>query len=203
VWRSGDVIFKSDDPTRELQGSIGAAAAEQLIADVARRLRDVPAHDQTKRMSDAPTVEIAVRDGGTWRIADVYGAMRGDHRPAGFAQAYRELVAARPKQGTAFQPVDILVHVAGYDSALGDPLPWPSDVPAPAPTLVPRDDGISDSFIVDAKFRPSLEQLIQAASRGNPPWPIGFNGHKWSVHPIARFRGQEHIEAVLECARDE
>ena len=200
-------IHEGEDRLERRQGSIGKDVATTLIRDVASSMRGVPPHSSVTDWTDAPTVEIVVRDSTEWRIADVYGLTRGKETsgPAGFAAAYRELLAARPSTGNPFSPTEIQILVWGFEHARGDPLPWPSDLPAPPADIIPKDDGPGDphsfSFTLDTKYAEGLRRLLQTAHAANPPRAIGFNGHKWTVNPVARFRGQAVVESALRCAR--
>jgi hypothetical protein len=232
VWPNGDVIFVHENGDKKFdarQGAISKQAAAVLIGNVASSMRGVPSYTSVSNWTDARTVEIVVRDDGEWRLADVYGLTRnarhdeqlppelrskGEPAPArksalgGFVNAYRQLLTARPSDGAAFLPMEIEVLVWGFEYAPGEPLLWPSDLPPPPADIVPKDDASGDphsySFMIDAKYADQLRQLLRTADGSDPPRPIGFNGHKWTVNPIGRFRGQAVIESVLRCAqRDE
>lgn len=211
------------------------ADAERIASTVAKQMRAAPAHSSVSDWTDRRTVEIVVRDGSVWRVADVYGLTRdgppapledvpcppGSRRrvcgfvarpekkatePAGFFSAYRTLLDARPKAGTAFIPTDIKVLFWGFDHARGTPVPWPNDLPAPPKDAVPAEDSLGDptaySFVIASSYEPALRRLLETAYTANPRG-ISFNGHMWTVEPLRRYRGQEAVEQVLRCVRAE
>jgi hypothetical protein len=201
VWADGTVVYVREGASglETLEGSIGAGTAGKLARSVVGEVRTAPEHASVGDTTDAPTVEIVARDGDSWRVADVYGLRRDDANrdaPAGFVTAYRQLLAARPSEGTEFVPADVEVLLWGFEYANGEGIPWPADVPAPPDDVVPI-DGPPYSHVVDAKYRFALRDLVDAAGQRGA---IGINGHKWAIAALWRFRGQGYIRSVLQCA---
>jgi hypothetical protein len=232
LWRDGLIVFihEAGEKLEVRQANISPTEAARIIGEVGSWTRGVPAYTEVFAGSDATTVEIVIHDGDSWRVADVYGLSRDgvpapvefvmtgsaagtivEHPeqapkvPGRFMDAYRTLLAVRPKDSGPFEPTDIEVLFWGFDNAEGEPVPWPTDVPPPPADAVPGErepgDPISYSFVVASKHWPALQHMVETANVGKPTRAIGFNGHKWTVSPMKRFRGQDAINRVLHCNR--
>jgi hypothetical protein len=123
--------------------------------------------------------------------------------PAGFFAAYRTLLDARPNSGVPFTPADIKVLFWGFDDARGTPVPWPNELPPPPKDAVPAErkpfDPVAYEFVIPSSAAPALERLLQTAYAKDPPRGIAFNGHKWTVEPLRRYRGQQAIDRLVHC----
>lgn len=229
LWDTGEILFIHEVGKRAVlwQAKIDPTTAHELAANVARWTATVPLNSSVSEWTDATTVELVVRDGNHWRSTSVYGLTRDgaptpvevgsdlelvehpENRPVvpgELMRAYRELLKTRPTTGTAFQPADLEVVFWGFDYAHGPAVPWPDSVPAPPRDKVPAGDlgdPTSYSFVVPAGYLGALQAMNREAQASKPPRGIGFNGHKWTVSVVERFRGQETIDAVIRCAHAE
>ena len=125
--------------------------------------------------------------------------------PGRFMNAYREMLALDRSNGVPFEPSDLQILFWGFDHARGDPVPWPADVPPPPADIVPAErepgDPIAYSYVVASNYAVSLRRAQETAHATRLPRAIGFNGHKWTVSLVSRFRGQDAIDRVLHCNR--
>jgi hypothetical protein len=192
IWLDGRIVFTHEDGKKveAWQSSMSPTDAQRIANSVAKAMRSVPAHSSVSDWTDQRTVQIAVRDGSSWRVANVYGLTRdgppaprdtvpcppGSHRrgcgfverpdkkatePAGFFSSYSALLAARPSRGSAFKPTDIKVLFWGFDHARGTPVPWSNELPAPPKDLVPSEDGPGDPTAYAFVIPSSYEPALQ------------------------------------------
>jgi len=189
IWSDGSVVFRSDRARETLEGSIAAADAQRVAASVVRHVRAEPRHRDLGAVSDMRTVQVVVRDGTSWRAASVYGLERGDD-DGDLGAAYRELLAVRPSHGEPFHPVDVRIVYWPFDNALGEPVPWPRELPPPPS---------AGAYVVEPSYLPIVERVIAEADATNPPRAIGFASGRWSVQPVRRFRGQATIDQIVAC----
>ena len=209
IWRDGLAVFLHSDAKGNVearQTMISPAEASRIADKVAATTRGVPAFTSVLDVSDQKTVEVVVHDGEVWRVAAIYGLTRdGARAPGHFMNAYRELLALDRPDSVPFEPVDLQILFWAFEYAKGDPVPWPEDVPSPPADNVPAErepgDPVAYSFVVASKYAASLRLTQQTAHATQPTRAIGFNGHKWTVSLVSRFRGQDAIDRVLHCSR--
>jgi hypothetical protein len=108
VWSDGTVAWKQGKPDALptlLRATVARDAIAQLVDRMLGHLRTAPASTSLSNATDGPTVQVVVRDGESWRVAEVYGlthatpssSVTPEAQPL-FA-AYHELLAWIPKQG--------------------------------------------------------------------------------------------------------
>ncbi len=191
LWPDGTLAFSVK---REwFAATLGAAEASRIASDAVAALRAAPRHAEISRdETDQPIVELIVRDGARWRVSDVRGLRRGD-RGDGVSAAYRELLS-RAHGGTSHYAPDAIAvdyePVADYTGELA----WPADVPPPA------DPEVAGSIVVAAAAEPALRVLELAGARSGRAIVVADKHVR--IHVRRRFRGQDAIERVVDCARD-
>jgi hypothetical protein len=200
LWPDGRVVFVHEEGEKleARQGRIDAAEAARVTSEVGAGMRGMQRYCDATVGTDAVTVELLARDGAVWRDVQVYGAPRKECSPAGFPELCAKVLALRPAQGTPFVPVDYRVFVWGFEDA-AKAVPWPPDIPAPPAQFTPREtapgDPGYDSYVVDVKYRDAMTRLMTAVADGHTG--VGFNGHKWTVYPVPRYRGQNAIDRIV------
>jgi len=214
VYEDGRVLFVEGKRGNEraMIGHLDARAAEALRDDlVGAGFMGVPSDtDCAKGVSDQVTVEVLVRRGAAWKMASAHGLGRDgscDGRsPKAFVEAYRRLLKLRPADAKPFEPEELDVQIWGFENALGKPVPWPADVPAPPATVIPQWNAPYSPkgyhHVLSAKFRPQLEKLLRAMNTGKSSRAMLLNGHKWTVDPRPLWPGYRVVEEVVHCAYD-
>ena len=191
LWPDGTLAFSV---RREwFVAQLGADEATRIAADAAASLGSAPRHAEIDRdETDQPVVELVVRDGSGWRVSGVRGLRRGD-RGDGVAAAYRELLARAHGSTARYTPDAIAIEYAPVADYTGE-LAWPADITPPA------DPTVEGELVVAAAVEPALRALELEAQRSGRA--IVVAGQHLRFHLRRRFRGQDAIERVLECARD-
>jgi hypothetical protein len=211
VYEDGRALFVSGDrqKARVMNGHVDPRAAVSLRDElVAGGFMEAAADTTCSRATDQVTVEILVRRGASWKMASAYGIGKDGscegRAPKAFVEAYRRLQKLGPAGAKPFEPDEIEVMIWGFEYARGEPIPWPSDVPAPPANVVPQEDGPyrprSYDHVVSARFRPQIEKLVRAMDSSKPPRAMLLNGHKWTVVPRALWPGYRLVEDVVRCA---
>lgn len=211
VYEDGRALFVEGDgkKARAMIGHLDPRASVRLRDEmVAGGFLEMAANTMCSRATDQTTVQILVRRGVSWRIASAYGigkdgACEG-RAPKAFLEAYRRLQKLGPSGARPFDPEEIEVMIWGFEYARGEPIPWPSDVPAPPANVVPQEYGPyspkSYDHVVSAKFRPRIEKLVRAMNSTEPPRSMLLNGHKWAVVFRSLWPGYRAVEDVVRCA---
>ena len=192
VWADGSMVASHG---RELvQGTVPAGEAARVAREVAAGLSRAPDYAELPGPIDQPRVELIARDGAAWRHALMWGARPTsyDGAPDGFRAAYRALLSLQPAQTSPFRPDELTIAYAPVDTGV-PPVAWPADVPAP-----PAD---RTTATIDARFDAQLRALVAASVEQRPPRPIAFGDKTWRIEITRRFRGQQLVETVRDCAR--
>jgi hypothetical protein len=211
VYEDGRMLFiqREGRQAKVMMGHVDARAAATLRDSlVARGFTKAAAETTCSDWTDQVTVEILLRGGASWKMASAYGIGR-DGRckvapPKAFLDAYTALQRLRPTDAKPFEPEEIAVEIWGFESAKGEPLPWPTEVPAPPTSVVPEEYGPyspkSYRYVISARFRPQIDKLIRMMNSADPPRAVLLNGHRWTVVPRSLWQGYRLVEDVMRCA---
>ncbi|HEY1547003.1 MAG TPA: hypothetical protein VGG28_04260 [Kofleriaceae bacterium] len=215
VWPDGAVLDAGK------VGHITPARAVEIAHAVAAALRAVPPRVSLTDAFDTPSTLIAARDGKRWRVVRVEGlAFRGvqgvasvraangrpdQPEPDAIAQAIAAFdpvdKAAKP---TEYTPVELVLemqqippHTSFAEDWPGAPLDWPTNWPAPPQTK--NDDPFE--LVVSGKLAAEVEAF--ADKMWQTKQPVKIRAASWMFYVRERFRGEDAIETVAECADTE
>jgi hypothetical protein len=214
IYEDGRVLFVEGARGHEkvMSGHVDAGVAVGLRDElVAAGFMGVPGDTNCAGgVSDLVTVEILVRRGDAWKMASAYGLGRdgscGAPPPKAFVEAYGRLLKLRPRHAKPFAPEEIDVEIWGFENAVGKPVPWPAEVPAPPANVIPQWNAPYSPkayhHVLPAKFQPQIAKLLRALVAGKHPRAMLLNGQKWTVDPRALWPGYRMVEDAVHCAYD-
>jgi len=218
IWRDGTIVFAragvlAGERIQELvQGTIPPIEVNKLIEDVADAVEHSPRRFDTGEYSLGGQTSLVVWNHGHWRAAIVDGAFPDDFIRAGtpptpFAQAYKELLDARPADGSAITRDELSVtffplRVLGGEAVAHKRLEiaWPGELPQPPADVDPCADDVECVRDIAPAHRGLADQLRQEIHRSS--FDVEFTAH--GQHFLSRFdshyHGERGIQQLERCA---
>jgi len=181
-WRGASVFGETES------GFLAAAAGERDFAPPERQV--------TRPAQQATSSDVIV----------VGGVGRTGSPPRPFAEAYRDLLAARPDRGAPFTSYEFDVVFFPVDpywvdrgAAVED---WPRELPNPPPTLAPEqcDSYEGCRYVLDAKYNDAVKRLGRKLRDAKVRLIFVANQKQSMLRLVALYRGERSIDALTTCS---
>lgn len=163
-------------------------------------------------ITDQPTTEVVLAKDGRQKRVAVYGYSLGtvespaytqlpknsspDKLPPVFDRLAKTLASIKPSNSISWQPRFVEVMIWPYEHSPEEPMPWPSEWPAPGTAdVIPR--GTSFSIILPGT---ELENVRMFVGRRGEKQAVLFDGKKWSIAYRLVMPGGD-VERRINAAR--